>query len=99
MKKYAAVSALSALSLLGLAGCADPGAAAPAASADAEAQSTTYNTSPDQDRIRSIKDQKLADAVPEKVKKDGKLTVATTAGSVPLSFHATVSSLRTSLTP
>lgn len=89
MKKYAAVSALSALSLLGLAGCADPGAAAPAASADAEAQSTTYNTSPDQDRIRSIKDQKLADAVPEKVKKDGKLTVATTAGSVPLSFHAT----------
>jgi len=89
MKKYAAVSALSALSLFGLAGCADPGAAAPAASSDAEAKSTSYNTSPDQNRIRSSKDQKLADAVPEKIKKDGKLTVATTAGSVPLSFHAT----------
>ncbi|WP_440103278.1 ABC transporter substrate-binding protein [Glutamicibacter mishrai] len=89
MKNYAAVSVLSVVGLLGLAGCADPGTAAPAASADAEAQSTTYNTSPDQDRIRSTKDQKLADAVPEKIKKDGKLTVATTAGSVPLSFHAT----------
>ncbi|TAP28090.1 MULTISPECIES: ABC transporter substrate-binding protein [Micrococcaceae] len=90
MKKYAAVSALSAIGLLTLAGCADPGAAAPAASSGAEAKSsTTYNTSPEQDRIRSTKDQKLADAVPEKIKKDGKLTVATTAGSVPLSFHAT----------
>ncbi|UYQ76796.1 ABC transporter substrate-binding protein [Glutamicibacter sp. JL.03c] len=89
MKKYAAASALTALSLIGLAGCADPGAAAPAASSDSEAQGTTYNTSPDQDRIRATKDVKLADAVPEKIKKDGKLTVATTAGSVPLSFHAT----------
>lgn len=90
MKKYAAVSALSAIGLLTLAGCADPGAAAPAASSGAEAKSsTTYNTSAEQDRIRSTKDQKLADAVPEKIKKDGKLTVATTAGSVPLSFHAT----------
>ncbi|MGP9529112.1 ABC transporter substrate-binding protein [Glutamicibacter sp. AOP5-A2-18] len=90
MKKYAAVSALSVIGLLTLAGCADPGAAAPAASSGAEAKSsTTYNTSPEQDRIRSTKDQKLADAVPEKIKKDGKLTVATTAGSVPLSFHAT----------
>lgn len=90
MKKYAAVSALAAIGLLTLAGCADPGAAAPAASSGAEAKSsTTYNTSPEQDRIRSTKDQKLADAVPEKIKKDGKLTVATTAGSVPLSFHAT----------
>jgi len=90
MNKYAAVSALSAVGLLGLAGCADPGAAAPAASSNSESKSAiTYNTSPDQDRIRSTKDPKLADAVPEKIKKDGKLTVATTAGSVPLSFHAT----------
>ncbi|NQD42486.1 ABC transporter substrate-binding protein [Glutamicibacter halophytocola] len=90
MNKYAAASALSAVGLLGLAGCADPGAAAPAASSNSESKSTiTYNTSPDQDRIRSTKDPKLADAVPDKIKKDGKLTVATTAGSVPLSFHAT----------
>jgi len=90
MNKYAAVSALSAVGLLGLAGYADPGAAAPAASSNSESKSTiTYNTSPDQDRIRSTKDPKLADAVPDKIKKDGKLTVATTAGSVPLSFHAT----------
>lgn len=90
MNKYAAVSALSAVGLLGLAGCADPGAAAPAASSNSESKSAiTYNTSPDQDRIRSTKDPKLAAAVPEKIKKDGKLTVATTAGSVPLSFHAT----------
>lgn len=90
MRNYAAVSVLSVVGLLGLAGCADPGTAAPAASSDSEAKgAATYNTSPEQNRIRSTKDPKLADAVPEKIKKDGKLTVATTAGSVPLSFHAT----------
>lgn len=90
MKNYAAVSVLSVVGLLGLAGCADPGTAAPAASSDSEAKgAATYNTSPEQNRIRSTKDPRLADAVPEKIKKDGKLTVATTAGSVPLSFHAT----------
>lgn len=92
MKKYAVVSTLTALGLLSLAGCADPGAAAPDASTSTEtsnAEGSTYNTSPEQNRIRTKVDQKLADAVPENIKKDGKLTVATTAGSVPLSFHAT----------
>lgn len=92
MKKFAAVTALGAIGLIGLAGCTDPGAAAPAASDSTKTSNTqgvTYNTSPEQNRIRTQVDQKLADAVPDSIKKDGKLTVATTAGSVPLSFHAT----------
>ncbi|KSU64914.1 ABC transporter substrate-binding protein [Arthrobacter sp. NIO-1057] len=90
MKKYVAVSALTAVGLAGLSGCADPGAAAPSISTETNnAEGTTYNTSPEQNRIRTEVDQKLADAVPDSIKKDGKLTVATTAGSVPLSFHAT----------
>lgn len=77
-----------------LAGCADPGASA-AGNASGAAQTTAarngvvYNTSPDQQRIREEKDPALAAKVPELISKDGKLTVATTAGSIPLSFHAT----------
>ncbi|MFF2345977.1 transporter substrate-binding domain-containing protein [Pseudarthrobacter sp. NPDC058119] len=77
-----------------LAGCADPGASA-AGNPTGGAQTTAarngvvYNTSPDQQRIRAEKDAALAAKVPELIGKDGKLTVATTAGSIPLSFHAT----------
>ncbi|GAA1404990.1 amino acid-binding protein [Glutamicibacter uratoxydans] len=82
--KHVALATLSAAALLALTGCADPGAAALP-----ETGGPGYNTSPEQDRIRSQVDQKLADAVPAAIKEDGKLTVATTGGSVPLSFHAT----------
>jgi polar amino acid transport system substrate-binding protein len=91
------LAALPAVVLLGtaaLAGCADPGATA-AGSATGGAQTTAarngvvYNTAPDQQRIRAEKDAALAAKVPELIGKDGKLTVATTAGSIPLSFHAT----------
>jgi len=77
-----------------LAGCADPGASA-AGNPTGGAQTTAarngvaYNTSPDQQRIRAEKDAALAAKVPELIGRDGKLTVATTAGSIPLSFHAT----------
>ena len=77
-----------------LSACADPGASA-AGDASGAAQTTAarngvvYNTSPDQQRIRGEKDAALAAKVPELIGKDGKLTVATTAGSIPLSFHAT----------
>jgi polar amino acid transport system substrate-binding protein len=91
------LAALPAVVLLGtaaLAGCADPGASA-AGSAGGGAETTTarngvvYNTAPDQQRIRAEKDAALAAKVPELIGKDGKLTIATTAGSIPLSFHAT----------
>src|SRR3954454_6340607 len=92
-----ALVVLPAVVLLGtaaLAGCADPGASA-AGNASGGAQTTAarngvvYNTSPDQQRIRAAKDAALAAKVPAPIGKDGKLTVATTAGSIPLSFHAT----------
>ena len=77
-----------------LAGCADPGASAagnPSGGAETTAarNGVVYNTSPDQQRIRAEKDPALAAKVPALISKDGKLTVATTAGSIPLSFHAT----------
>jgi len=77
-----------------LAGCADPGASAAgnpsgAAQTTAARNGVVYNTSPDQQRIRAEKDAALAAKVPALISKDGKLTVATTAGSIPLSFHAT----------
>src|SRR6478752_5315859 len=77
-----------------LAGCADPGASAAGnptggAQATAARNGVVYNTSPDQQRIRTEKDPALAAKVPALISKDGKLTVATTAGAIPLSFHAT----------
>lgn len=77
-----------------LAGCADPGASSAgnpsgAAQTTAARNGVVYNTSPDQQRIRADKDAGLAAKVPALISKDGKLTVATTAGSIPLSFHAT----------
>ncbi|HSU46691.1 MAG TPA: transporter substrate-binding domain-containing protein [Arthrobacter sp.] len=92
-----ALAVLPAVVLLGtaaLTGCADPGASA-AGNPGGGAQTTAarngivYNTSPDQQRIRAEKDAALAAKVPALIGKDGKLTVATTAGSIPLSFHAT----------
>jgi polar amino acid transport system substrate-binding protein len=73
-----------------LTGCSDPGAAASTADATAAAANgVVYNTSPEQNRIRAAKDPALAAEVPAGIAADGKLTVGTTAGSVPLSFHAT----------
>lgn len=87
------LTALPAVVLAGitvLTGCSDPGAAASAAdAAKPAANGITYNSSPEQNRIRAEKDPALAAEVPAAISKDGKLTVGTTAGSVPLSFHAT----------
>jgi polar amino acid transport system substrate-binding protein len=91
------LAALPAVVLLGtaaLAGCADPGASAAGSASDgtqttAARNGVVYNTAPDQQRIRAEKDTALAAKVPELIGKDGKLTIATTAGSIPLSFHAT----------
>lgn len=102
LRRSRALAARPAVVLLGtallgtaaLAGCADPGASA-AGNASGGAQTTAarngvvYNTSPDQQRIRGETDAALAAKVPGLIGKDGKLTVATTAGSIPLSFHAT----------
>lgn len=102
LRRSRALAARPAVVLLGtallgtaaLAGCADPGASA-AGNPSGGAQTTAarngvvYNTSPDQQRIRAGKDAALAAKVPGLIGKDGKLTVATTAGSIPLSFHAT----------
>ncbi|MFJ7748928.1 ABC transporter substrate-binding protein [Arthrobacter sp. NPDC097144] len=90
-------SAAAGLLTLALSACSDPGAAATTdtggagstAPATAAANGVVYNSSPDQDRIRSQEDAALAAKVPAAIAADGKLTVATTAGSVPLTFHAT----------
>jgi polar amino acid transport system substrate-binding protein len=86
-----ALAVLPAVVLPGLAGCSDPGASAAGASPSASAarNGVVYNTSPEQNRIRAQKDPAAAAALPAAIGKDGKLTVATTAGSIPLSFHAT----------
>ena len=90
--KHVSALGLSTALILGLASCADPTTTANAqnpTSESAEGQDTvTYNTAPEQDRVRSTKDEKLAANVPEPIAHDGKLTVATSAGSVPLTFHA-----------
>jgi polar amino acid transport system substrate-binding protein len=96
-RRARSLAVLPAVVLLGtaaLAGCADPGATA-AGTSSGGAQTTAasngvvYNTSPDQQRIRAEKDAALAAKVPGLIGKDGKLTIATTAGSIPLTFHAT----------
>ena len=91
-----AVVVLGALSgTLALSACSDPGAAAAGGAASGNPATTAarngvvYNTSPDQQRIRAEKEAALAAKVPDLIGRDGKLTVATTAGSIPLSFHAT----------
>ncbi|MHC6222594.1 ABC transporter substrate-binding protein [Arthrobacter sp. MMS24-S77] len=89
--KLLALAVLPAVVLPALAACSDPGASAAGASPSASVarNGVVYNTSPEQNRIRAQKDSAVAAAVPAAIGKDGKLTVATTAGSIPLSFHAT----------
>ncbi|MBB6405412.1 ABC transporter substrate-binding protein [Arthrobacter sp. AZCC_0090] len=89
--KLLALAVLPAVVLPALAACSDPGASAAGSSPSASAarNGVVYNTSPEQNRIRAQKDPAAAAAVPTAIGKDGKLTVATTAGSIPLSFHAT----------
>jgi polar amino acid transport system substrate-binding protein len=94
LRPLTALSAAAAATVLALAGCADPGTAGAAnngaaPSATAAKNGIVYNTSPEQNRLRAEKDAKLAAEVPAKIAQDGKLTVATTGGSVPLTFHAT----------
>ncbi|MGO4584936.1 ABC transporter substrate-binding protein [Arthrobacter sp. 2RAF6] len=89
--RFLALAVLPAVVLPALAGCSDPGASAAGASPSASAarNGVVYNASPEQNRIRAQKDPAAAAAVPAAIGKDGKLTVATTAGSIPLSFYAT----------
>ena len=84
----AAALTTAALAVVALAGCANPGAQASAPSTAAR-NGVVYNLSPDQQRIRAEKDPALAGQVPARIAADGKLTVATTGGSLPLSFQAT----------
>ncbi|UVJ39293.1 ABC transporter substrate-binding protein [Arthrobacter sp. CJ23] len=86
-----ALAVLPAVVLPALAGCSDPGASAAGTAPETTAarNGVVYNTSPEQNRIRADKDAALAAKVPAAIGRDGKLTVATTAGSIPLSFHAT----------
>ena len=87
------LAVLPAVVLAGMAvltGCSDPGA-----EASTNEQATTavngvvYNSSPEQNRIRAEKEPALVAEVPASISADGKLTVGTSAGSVPLSYHAT----------
>ncbi|MEA5456319.1 ABC transporter substrate-binding protein [Sinomonas sp. JGH33] len=80
--------AASAVVVLALAGCADPGAQAAGATAT-PSNGVHYNLAPEQKRIRAQKDAAAAAKVPAAIGADGKLTVATTGGSIPLSFQAT----------
>src|SRR5689334_7166014 len=86
-----ALAVLPAVVLPALAGCSDPGAAAAGSSPSASTarNGVAYNSSPEQHRIRAQKDDAVAATVPASISKDGKLTVATTAGAIPLSFYAT----------
>ncbi|WP_104088179.1 ABC transporter substrate-binding protein [Arthrobacter sp. GMC3] len=86
------LAVLPAVVLAGVAvltGCSDPGAQASLNQPTTPANGVTYNSSPEQNRIRASKDPALAAEVPASISKDGKLTVGTTAGSVPLSYYAT----------
>lgn len=99
--RLAATTAAAAVVLLALAGCSDPvagqaGAAPSGTDAEASAGALTgangiqYDASPEQEgRIRVEEDPELAALVPEEIAQDGKLTIGSTGGSVPLSFHAT----------
>lgn len=91
VRSLAALPAVVLLGTAALSACSDPGAAASGQQPETTAarNGVVYNTSPDQQRVRAEKDPVLVAKVPELIGKDGKLTVATTAGSIPLSFHAT----------
>ncbi|WP_120519834.1 ABC transporter substrate-binding protein [Arthrobacter celericrescens] len=90
--KLLALAVLPAVVVPVLAGCSDPGASANSGSGagtTAARNGVVYNTAPEQNRIRVEKDVAAVGKLPAAIGKDGKLTVATTAGSIPLSFHAT----------
>ncbi|MDR6686904.1 polar amino acid transport system substrate-binding protein [Arthrobacter sp. 1088] len=96
MARFAAktglAAALAATALLGLAACSDPGATAataPSSGSSSSAASKDFNLSPEQDRIKVTVDSAAAALVPEAIKADGKLTVASTGGTPPLSLFAT----------
>lgn len=80
---------LGATVALALTGCSDPSSANAGTAPGDPGQSVTFNDSPNQERVRSTKDGKLAAKVPANITRDGKLTVATTGASIPLTFHAT----------
>ncbi|MEV7606636.1 ABC transporter substrate-binding protein [Paenarthrobacter sp. NPDC089322] len=97
--KTGVTAALAAVALLGLAACSDPGATAatgattPQGSAGANASSSAaakqFNLTPEQNRVKVTVDPEAAAKVPDAIKADGKLTVATTGGTAPLSLFAT----------
>lgn len=88
LRKLTALAA-PVVALLSLAGCADPGAQAAGTGSATPSHGVQYNLSPDQNRIRDQKDPAAAAKVPAAISADGKFTVATTGGSIPLSFQAT----------
>ena len=89
--KPSVAAALTVTVLLALTACSDPGAAATALStvSSPTAGGKTYNLSPEQDRFKVSVDSAAAALVPEAIKADGKLTVASTGGTPPLSLFAT----------
>lgn len=88
-------AALAAAALLGLAACSDPGAtaatgaSAPPSNASSSAAAKEFNLTPEQDRVKVTVDAAAAALVPEAIKADGKLTVASTGATPPLSLFAT----------
>ncbi|WP_284978217.1 ABC transporter substrate-binding protein [Arthrobacter sp. fls2-241-R2A-200] len=99
MARFAArtgvTAALAATALLGLAACSDPsataaaGPSAPASNASASSTARAFNLTPQQDRIKVSVDSSAAALVPDAIKADGKLTVASTGGTAPLTLFAT----------
>ena len=90
--KPSVAAALTVTVLLGLTACSDPGAAAATALSTVSSPTAggkTYNLSREQDRFKVSVDSAAAALVPEAIKADGKLTVASTGGTPPLSLFAT----------
>ncbi|WP_394940882.1 ABC transporter substrate-binding protein [Psychromicrobium sp. YIM B11713] len=80
-----AFSCLPGLLVLSLAAC---GTADPVSISSPVASGVQINTGPEQNRIRSQQDSEAAKLLPAAIKQRGTLVVATTAGTPPLSFHA-----------
>lgn len=92
--KFKVLPALLLAGLLSLTGCGTPdptpaqAAGAAAGPAAATGPAVRINTSPEQNRIRADGDPDAAALLPQKNRDRARLVVATTAGSAPLSFHA-----------
>lgn len=83
MRRFLSAAALLLTAVLGLSSCADPVNVAATAA-------TGFNLSPDQDPVRSEVNPELAEAVPEEIAEDGKLTVGSlVTPSPPLVMMAT----------